>query len=121
MGSILSFILVGLVTRITVIAGPVINELGQKHNIHPCRRANLLDAVANGLSYVIPWHVWPMLMIMTITPLQKSYDFVVVPSPASLTAMAFYPIVIWVIILLAVFTGYGRKFEKENSNKIKNL
>ncbi len=114
LGSILSFILVGLVTRITVIAGPVINELGQKHNIHPCRRANLLDAVANGLSYVIPWHVWPMLMIMTITPLQKSYEFVVVPNPVALTSMAFYPIIIWIIILLAVFTGYGRKFEREH-------
>lgn len=111
LGSILSFILVGLVTRITVIAGPVINELGQKHNLHPCRRANILDAVANGLSYVVPWHVWPMLMIMTITPLQKSHDFLVIPKAIDLTLMAFYPIIIWVIILLATFTGYGRKFE----------
>ena len=111
-GSMLSFILVGLVTRITVIAGPVVNELGQKHNLHPCRRANLLDAIANGLSYVIPWHVWPMLMILTISPLQKTYDYLVVPNAIDLVLMTFYPMVIWIIMLLAVITGFGRKFEK---------
>lgn len=112
-GSALSFILVGLVTRLTVIAGPVINELGQKQNLHPCRRANLLDAVANGLSYVVPWHVWPMLMILTITPLQKNNDAILIPSGVDLVSMAFYPMIIWVIMLLAIITGFGRKFETE--------
>jgi len=112
-GSALSFILVGLVTRLTVIAGPVINELGQKQNLHPCRRANLLDAVANGLSYVVPWHVWPMLMILTITPLQKNNEAIIIPSGVDLVSMAFYPIIIWVIMLLAILTGFGRRFEEE--------
>ena len=111
LGTVLSFVLVGLVTRIAVIAGPVINELGQKHNIHPCRRANILDAVANGLSYVIPWHVWPLLMILTISPLQKDYDYIVVPDAVNLVLLSFHPMVSWGLMLLAILTGFGRKFE----------
>ena len=110
-GSVLSLILIGLVTRLTVIAGPVFNELGQKQNLHPSRRANLLDAIANGLSYIIPWHVWPLLMLLTITPLQKNNAAIAIPTSIDLVTMAFYPIVIWLILLFAILTGFGRSFE----------
>jgi len=110
-GWLMNFLLVGLVARITVVAGPIFNELGRVQNIHPVRRANILDAVANSFSFVVPWHVWPLFMIMTISPLVETYPFLEVPAPTDFLLSTFYPLIIWCVMLIAILTGYGRKFE----------
>ncbi len=115
-GTGLSFILIGLVTRVTVIGGPIINELGQRLSIDPSRRANILDAAANGLSYVMPWHIWPMLMLLTIQPLGDKYPDIVLPSTMDVSLYTIYPMAIWIIMLLSVVTGYGSKIEQRQDS-----
>ncbi|KGJ87864.1 Na+/H+ antiporter NhaC family protein [Thalassotalea sp. ND16A] len=112
-GWLLNFLLIGLVARITVVAGPIFNELGQSHNIHPTRRANILDGVANSFSFVVPWHIWPLIMIMTINPLVEIYPYLSVPAPIDFFTATFYPLVIWLVMLISIISGFGRKFEKE--------
>lgn len=110
-GWLMNFLLVGLVARVTVVAGPIFDELGRATGIHPRRRANLLDGVANSFSFIVPWHVWPLLMIMTVTPLAETYPFLKIPAPTDFLMSTFYPLVIWCVMLIAVVTGYGREFE----------
>lgn len=119
-GLMLNFLLIGLAARITVVAGPIFNELGRTQNIHPVRRANILDAVANSFSYVVPWHVWPLFMIVTITPLLEIYPFLTLPKPIDFISTTFYPLVIWIVMLLAVTTGFGRKFECSEGENVAN-
>ena len=107
----LSFVLIGLVARLTVIAGPILNELGRTQDLHPYRRANILDAVANSFSFIVPWHVWPILMIIQIGPLAAANSAVPVPATSDFLLATFYPVAIWVVMLAAIMTGYGRKFE----------
>jgi Na+/H+ antiporter NhaC len=111
---LVSFLLVGLVTRVTVVAGPIVDELGRATEIHPRRRANILDGVANSFSFIMPWHVWPLLMIMTVTPLLDTYPFLRVPTPTDFLFSTFYPIVIWCVMLFAVISGYGREIENKD-------
>ena len=108
---LLSFALIGLVGRLTVIAGPILNALGQTQNLHPYRRANILDAVVNSFSFIMPWHVWPILMILQISPLSADNPLIVVPSASGFLWSTYYPVAIWCVMLIAVITGYGRKFE----------
>ena len=110
-GWILNFLLIGLVTRLTVIAGPIFNELGGRQHIHPYRRANILDAIANSFSYVIPWHVWPILMIAQIKPLVDANSLIIAPAPSDFLLATYYPVAIWAVMLLSIITGFGRKFE----------
>jgi len=112
-GWLLNFLLVGLVARITVIGGPIFDELGRAQNLHPRRRANILDAVANSFSFIVPWHVWPLIMVMTITGLVETYPQLPVPTPGGFLTSTFYPVIIWVVMLLSIITGYGRTFEGE--------
>ncbi len=112
-GWLLNFLLVGLVARITVIGGPIFDELGRAQNLHPRRRANILDAVANSFSFIVPWHVWPLIMVMTITTLVETYPQLPVPTPVGFLTSTFYPLAIWVVMLLSIITGFGRKFEGE--------
>lgn len=106
-----NFLLVGLVARITVIAGPVVDELGRAQRLHPVRRANILDGVANSFSFVVPWHVWPLLMIMTIAPLLERYPYLEAPASTDFFLGTYYPLAIWLVMLLSVLTGYGRQYE----------
>jgi Na+/H+ antiporter NhaC len=108
---LLSFALIGLVGRLTVIAGPIVNALGQTQDLHPYRRANILDAVVNSFSFIIPWHVWPILMILQIRPLTEQNAAVPVPAASDFLLTTYYPVAIWCVMLIAIFTGYGRKFE----------
>ncbi|MBU3070942.1 hypothetical protein KOI40_14050 [Aestuariicella sp. G3-2] len=117
-GWLLNFVLIGLVARVTVVAGPIFDELGRAQNLHPCRRANLLDGVANSFSFVVPWHIWPLFMIMTITPLLELYPYLQVPGPTDFIYSTFYPLIIWVVMLFAVITGYGRKFEGPDGSAV---
>ncbi|MEP4486017.1 MAG: Na+/H+ antiporter NhaC family protein [Halioglobus sp.] len=108
---LVSFLLVGLVARVTVVAGPIVDEVGGAADIHPRRRANILDGVANSFSFIMPWHIWPLLMIMTVTPLVDVYPFLHVPSATDFLFSTFYPVIIWCVMLFAVVSGYGREFE----------
>ena len=54
-------------------------------------KANILDGVANSFSFIMPWHVWPLLMIMTVTPLLDTYPFLRVPTPDRFPGQHFLP------------------------------
>jgi len=114
----LSFALIGLVARLTVIAGPILNALGRTQNLHPYRRANILDAVANSFSFIIPWHVWPILMILQINPLHQANELIPVPAATDFLLTTYYPVAIWCVMLIAIVTGWGRKFEGPNGEVV---
>ena len=78
----LNFILLGSTGRISVIAGPINDELGAMQRIHPYRRANITDAVVSTFSYFIPWHLWPLVTLYVIEPLAETYDFITTPAPS---------------------------------------
>ncbi len=114
----LSFALIGLVARLTVIAGPILNALGRTQNLHPYRRANILDAVANSFSFIVPWHVWPILMILQIVPLNRANELIPVPAASDFLLTTYYPVAIWCVMLIAIITGWGRKFEGPNGEVV---
>ena len=54
-GSMISTVLLGGVTSASVLTfGPVADELGARHQIHPYRRANFLTGYANSFPAIIP-------------------------------------------------------------------
>ena len=115
---LLSFPMIGLVGRLTVIAGPILNALGRTQNLHPYRRANILDAVVNSFSFIIPWHVWPILMILQIAPLSNANELIPIPATTGFLYTTFYPVAIWCVMLIAILTGWGRKFEGPNGEVV---
>ncbi|GEM_PF-2203342 len=114
----LNFILLGSTGRISVIAGPINDELGAMQRIHPYRRANITDAVVSTFSYFVPWHLWPLVTLSVIEPLAETYDFITTPAPSDFLLTTFYPVVIWVVMLIAVVTGLGRSFEGRNGERV---
>ena len=76
--------------------------------LHPYRRANLLDGFANSLAVTVPFL---SVFVFVGTSLTGGYDFV---EPLSLTQVAghmFYSMILFVVLLASIITGWGRIYE----------
>lgn len=91
--------------------GPIYNRVGQELNLHPYRRANLLDGFSNSLPVSIPFL---SCYIFLTSQLTTGYDFVAPLSVMEIATGMIYPICLFVILITSILTGWGRTFEGPN-------
>lgn len=89
--------------------GPVLNEVGKAKGIHPYRRANLLDAVANSLPAIVPFLSVFVFIGSALTGL----------SPVAVAGGTLYGFTLFAVMVVAVATGWGRDFEGKNGEAVK--
>ena len=103
MGIAFTTILLGGVTSASILTfGPILNKIGAAKNIHPYRRANLLDGTANSLPAIIPFMSVFVFIGAALTGL----------SPVVVAGGTIYGFVLFFVFLAAVLTGWGRKNEE---------
>lgn len=88
--------------------GKVQNEIGKRVGLHPYRRANLLDGFANAIVLAVPFL---SVFVFIGALLTGGYDFI---DPVSLTEIGgsmFYCMVLFLVLLFSVITGWGRQYE----------
>jgi Na+/H+ antiporter NhaC len=101
------FVPVNTIAMVTV--GPLANRLRKSYNIHPYRSANLLDTISCSFPFILPYAAVIVAANAIQLELAKRYDFVVVLSWAQEAPFAFYSIILFPLMIVAVITGYGRK------------
>ncbi len=102
-GIALTTVLLGGVTSASILTfGPILNKIGSAKNIHPYRRANLLDGTANSLPAIVPFMSVFVFIGAALTGL----------SPLVVAGGTIYGFALFIVFLAAVITGWGRK--KEN-------
>ena len=102
LGISVTTILLGGVTSASILTfGPILNQIGSAKNIHPYRRANLLDGTANSLPSIIPFMSVFVFIGAALTGL----------SPVAVCLGTIYGFVLFFVFLFAVLTGWGRKKE----------
>lgn len=87
-----------------------VREIGKDYNIHPYRRANLLDSLTSSLAGIIPWGGHIILAVATVATVANEYDFISIVSPVQLTPYIFYGLFLPVVMLIAILTGWGLEF-----------
>ena len=103
-GISITTILLGGVTSASILTfGPILNQIGSAKNIHPYRRANLLDGTANSLPAIIPFMSVFVFIGAALTGL----------SPVAVAFGTIYGFTLFLTFLAAVLTGWGRKKETE--------
>lgn len=101
-GISLTTVLLGGVTSASILTfGPILNKIGAAKDIHPYRRANLLDGTANSLPAIIPFMSVFVFIGAALTGL----------SPVVVAAGTVYGFVLFAVFVAAVLTGWGRKKE----------
>ncbi len=108
-GVSLTTVIFGGVTSASILTfGPVLNKIGAAKGLHPYRRANLLDGVANSLPAIIPFMSTFVFIGVVFSGL----------SPVSVAIGAVYPIFLFLTLIFSITTGWGRTFEGENKELI---
>jgi Na+/H+ antiporter NhaC len=100
-----------------IMYGPLADRIGSRVGLHPYRRANVMDCFTLGIGSVVPV-VSSFLLIAGL--LTQGYgEGIPEQSPVAIFTTAFYPLVLTVVILVAVLTGWGRRFEGEDGAETK--
>lgn len=100
--------------------GPLADKLGKQKQLHPYRRGNLLSGFASTLPILIPFS--SLFIIITnanINSLVEEFSFIQPVNPILISAGAFHPIVLFLVFLFAVVSGWGRLFEGQNGEALK--
>jgi Na+/H+ antiporter NhaC len=118
-GICITTILFGGVTSASIITfGPILNQVGKDRQIHPYRRANLLDGFANSLPVCIPFL---SVFVYLGALLTKGYEGIPAMSAVQVAAGMIYPFCLFVVLLFAVISGWGRRFEGPDGIELKTL
>lgn len=99
----------GLNTAAILGTGPIAKELGEKYNIDGYRRANLLDCSGTTLNYLLPYMV-PVLIASMITSLYPPVEGAALVTPIEICTHQFYPIIMAIMLVFSIISGYGRTF-----------
>lgn len=96
--------------------GKIQNELGKRVGLHPYRRANLLDGFANAIVLTVPFL---SVFVFLGALLSKGYEFV---PPLTLTQVAsgmIYCMMLFLVLLFSVITGWGRDYEGPDGSPVR--
>ncbi|TCD55044.1 Na+/H+ antiporter NhaC family protein [Alloscardovia theropitheci] len=106
----------GVTSAAMATFGKIHNELGMRMNLHPYRRANLLDGFANSIALCIPFL---SVFVFIGSQLTSGYDNIASVSVTNLGMHMIYPFLLFIVLLVSVVTGWGRRFEGANGEPIK--
>lgn len=113
--SIITIMFGGVTSASILTAGPIVNKIGHAQNIHPYRRATLLDGTANSLPAIIPFMSVFVFIGSALTKL----------SPLAVAGGTIYAIALFFTFLVAVLTGWGMEvevpFETEADLKVNKI
>jgi Na+/H+ antiporter NhaC len=95
--------------------GPVADRVGAHAQLHPYRRANVMDCFALGIGGVVPVASIFLLISSQLSQGDGGQGL----SPVAVFGGTFYPLVLTVAILVSVLTGWGRRFEGEDGVELR--
>ncbi|MCL2382273.1 MAG: Na+/H+ antiporter NhaC family protein [Treponema sp.] len=104
-----------------IIYGPLADELSKPKGIHPYRRANIIDSMVCSLPIIIPFSsLFIFVVLGTINGLIPTYEFLQPLSPFALAPTVFYPILLFVVMAIAIVTGWGLRYETGDGKMTKD-
>lgn len=120
-GIIISSLCLGAANGPAIIMfGPVADEIGQAKNLHPYRRANMLDGFASTIPVLVPFvSSFIFIVITVVNGLMQDYPFIEAINPIKLTGATFHCICLFIVLLYSVFSGWGRRYEGPNGEELK--
>ena len=119
--SIFSLLISAINTIPNICAGPLLDAIGKKNDIHPYRRANILAVSVCSFNAFMPFGGSVLLLLGIMNTLSSTYTFIEILSPNAFLFTTFYPLVIWVVMFAAIITGWGRIYEGASGEPVKKL
>lgn len=96
-------------------AGPLTDKIGSAAGLHPYRRSNVMDCFAM-VGAIMPI-ASSFLLIAAIGT--QGYEGVPALDIFTIVSAAYYPIALGLVMAIAIFTGWGRRFEGPSGMELK--
>lgn len=95
-----------------IMFGPIANDIGKSRELHPYRRANILDGFGSTLPVIIPvTSSFIFIVISCIQGVAGEYSFIQMLSPVAVAGATFHCWCLFAVLAFSVITGWGRRFE----------
>jgi len=100
--------------------GPLADQIGGEKKLHPYRRGNLLAGFASALPIIIPFtSSFIIITYANINVLIENFSFIEAINPLSIAIGTFYPAMLFIVFLYAIFSGWGRRFENSKGEAVR--
>lgn len=99
-----------------LLVGPsLVKPLGQKFNLSPARRANLMDCAVCTIFFIIPWHIAVIVWYTTLSTAAETWNL---PLP-SIWSAAYNPYTwaLLAVLFFSIMTGWNRAYASSSSNQ----
>lgn len=87
-----------------IAMGPVFDEVGRKKNIHPYRRAEMLDGFSNSLPVSLPFI---SCYVFLTTALTTGYDFIEPLTTYQVSSGMVYTFLLFAVLIFSILSGWG--------------
>ena len=104
--------------EVAIWVAPFVNAVGKKNNLHPYRRTDILATTICSFPFFLPFGGCVLLLLGGISSMMDTYPFLPKLGGADMMFTTFYSWAIWIVMLIACLTGWGRAFEGENGEYI---
>lgn len=96
-----------------LLVGPsFVKPIGERFNLAPARRANLMDCSVCTIFFTMPWHICVIVWYSALVSAAQSFN---IPLPSIWAAMLNpYTWALLAVLFFSVFTGWNRKYATEN-------
>lgn len=96
----------------------IADEIGARAELHPFRRANIMEGFAAGIACIVPSF---SAFLFIINQLTTGVEGMPVISPVTVAFVSFYPMLFSVVMIFSIITGWGRRFESANGVPVKRI
>lgn len=92
-----------------LLVGPtLVKPLGEKFNLAPERRANLMDCTVCSVFYMLPWTLAVLVWYNSIFTAAESIGMTA--PPITISFMSPYPWALFLTVVFSIATGWNRRF-----------
>jgi Na+/H+ antiporter NhaC len=93
-----------------IVSAPLVSEIGSAYNLNGYRRANLLDASSCSVHRLVPWASTMLAILAGAEESARTFAFLPAVQWTEIAVHTFHPIFLFVVILIACITGFGREY-----------
>lgn len=109
----------GINSPAMLMFGPVADRIGSAAGLHPYRKANIMDCFTLGLGAVVP--VGSVFLLIASQLTQGLGDGVPGLTSVAVLTTSFYPLILTVVMIVSILTGWGRRFEGADGEPVREL
>lgn len=114
---ICSTVLAGVTSASTIMFGPIANKIGQLAGLHPFRRSHIISAMANSVPVILPFSAFVFIVMIAVKN-QYMGDAI---TPFTMLHAGIYPWALFIVFMVSILTGWGRRFEGANRQVLKEV